>query len=71
MNLILILIDFKVINIKTHEKLLKNIKYNIPNTKYNLGLALVIPIEQLNILDSLEKGKQKIVSDGENFSLDC
>ena len=60
MNLILLLIDFKVINVKTHEKFLKNIKDHIPNTKYNLVLALVIPIEQLNILDNLEKGKQKI-----------
>ena len=50
----------KIINKTKHPFLLNKIK-SIPNTKYDLGLILIIPAKKLDVLDSLEKGDDKIL----------
>jgi len=55
-----LLIDFKnIIDTKKHDSLLKKIQ-PIPTTKFQLGLLLIIPKKQLENLDAISKGDDKI-----------
>ena len=55
-----ILIDYdSIINNKLHGNLIKKID-QAPNTKLQIGLVLIIPKNQLDKLDGLEKGKEKV-----------